>query len=220
MKKMRVWDLPIRLFHWALAVAVITALVTEKIGGNAIEWHFRFGYLALALVGFRLLWGVIGTRYARFSNFLHAPSAILAFVSSRKGVTKEKHLGHTPLGGLSVFAMLGVIVMQTASGLFANDDIASEGPLAKFISKDVSDKLSWFHAQVSGNLIYALVGLHVAAIIYYYVRKKEDLIIPMITGDKISEGDALAANDSWQMRLRAFICIAACAAGVYYLVNL
>ncbi|MFD2271086.1 hypothetical protein ACFS07_08020 [Undibacterium arcticum] len=80
--------------------------------------------------------------------------------------------------------MLGVIVMQTASGLFANDDIASEGPLAKFISKDVSDKLSWFHAQVSGNLIYALVGLHVAAIIYYYVRKKEDLIIPMITGDK------------------------------------
>jgi cytochrome b len=106
------------------------------------------------------------------------------------------------------------------SGLFANDDIASEGPLVKFINKDLSDRITWFHTEVSALLIYVLVGLHVAAIAYYYFRKKENLVKPMLTGDKLVEADAPAANDGWAMRLWAAAILLACAGGVYYLVNL
>jgi|SRR3569623_41577 len=220
MKKIRVWDLPVRLFHWTLAALVVAAVVTEKIGGNAMEWHFLAGYAALTLVLFRIIWGFVGTRYARFADFFHAPGAIFAYLrSSNSGVQNEYH-GHNPLGSLSVFALLGVVLMQAASGLFSNDDIASEGPLVKFISKEWSDRITWFHTEISANLIYFLVGLHVVAILYYYFRKKQNLVKPMLNGDKVVNGDAPSANDSWPMRLLAAVILTACAVGVYYLVHL
>jgi cytochrome b len=220
MAKVRVWDLPIRLFHWALAILIATSIITQKIGGNAMEWHFLSGYAVLALVAFRIVWGLVGTRYARFSDFIYAPSTIAAYLLDTKNSLKEKYHGHNPLGSLSVFALLGMILAQALSGLFANDDIASEGPLVKFISKEFSDRITWFHVEVSANLIYALVGLHIAAVAYYYFRKKQNLVKPMITGDKDIGGDAPAANDSWAIRLLAAAIFAACMACVYCLVNL
>lgn len=216
MVEKRVWDLPLRLFHWSLAVLIVVSLVTQQIGGNAMEWHFLSGYAVLALLLFRLAWGLVGSRYARFSSFLYAPAEILAYL---RGTARRYH-GHNPLGSLSVFALLGVVLAQAISGLFANDDIASEGPLVKFISKDWSDSFTWFHKAVSGNLIYALIGLHIAAIVYYYLRKKQNLVKPMITGDKVVDADTQAADDSWRMRLLALALLAVSAAAVYGLVNL
>jgi cytochrome b len=220
MKRVRVWDLPVRLFHWALVVLIAVAVITQKIGGNAMEWHFRAGYSILALLAFRIVWGLVGPRYARFSSFLYGPSTIVGYVRGGKEALKRKYLGHNPLGSLSVFALLGVVLAQVVSGLYANDDIASEGPMVKFISKDLSDKFTWFHKEVSVNLIYLLVAMHVLAIAFYYFRKRQNLIKPMLTGDHEVEFDAAPANDSWTMRLLAVVIFAACAAAVYWLVSL
>ncbi|RZI83075.1 MAG: cytochrome B [Rubrivivax sp.] len=215
-KTIRVWDLPTRLFHWALVVIIAGALVTQFIGGAAMDWHFRFGYAALALVFFRIVWGVMGPRYARFSSFIRRPSVILAYLKGQA----SSNSGHNPLGGLSVLAMLAVILLQAGSGLFANDDIASEGPLAKLIDKAWSDQLTWFHAQVTGKLIYGLIGLHLLAIAYHRLRKKLDLITPMITGNQAVEGDdALPANDGAPVRTMAAVLMTLCAMGVYGLVH-
>lgn len=222
MRTIRVWDLPTRLFHWALVVVTAGALVTQYIGGNAMDWHFRFGYAALALVLFRVLWGLFGPRYARFASFIRSPAAILAYCKGGKGSqgSPSHSVGHNPLGGLSVLAMLGVILLQAGTGLFANDDIASEGPLAHLIDKDLSDRLSWLHAQVTGQLIYALIALHVAAIAYHRLRKKVDLITPMITGDQpIGHHDAPAANDGAPIRAVAVLVMCTCVVGVYSLVH-
>lgn len=220
MKKVRIWDLPIRLFHWSLVALIAVLVITQEIGGNAMEWHFRAGYAVLALLAFRILWGLAGTRYARFSSFIYSPSTILAYVRDHKQALKERYLGHNPLGSLSVFALLANLLAQALSGLFSNDDIANDGPLVKFISKDLSDQITWFHKEVSATLLYVLLALHVAAIAYYYFRKKQNLVRPMITGDQMMDLDAPAANDSWLMRMLALMLLALCAAAVYYVVNL
>lgn len=220
MKKVRVWDLPLRLFHWALAVLVVVAVVTQNIGGNAMEWHFRAGYAVLALIAFRILWGLFGTRYARFSSFLYGPSAVVNYVRSGTGKQGRPVAGHNPLGALSVFALLGVLLAQAFSGLFANDDIAYDGPLVKFISKEMSDQVTWFHTEVSALLIYVLVALHVLAIVFYLVGKRRNLVKPMITGDAEFEVQVPAARDTWKMRLLALVLLLTCAAAVYYVVTL
>ena len=219
MKNIRVWDLPVRLFHWALAVLIVVSVVTQNIGGNAMEWHFLSGYAVLTLVVFRILWGLVGTRYARFSSFTHGPSAMISYLRGGKGSLTEKYLGHNPVGSLSVFALLGFVLAQAVSGLFANDDIASEGPLVKFISKELSDKITWFHKDVSANVLYVLIGLHIAAIAFYYFWKKKNLVKPMITGDQETAFDAPAADDSVRMRLLAGVILAVCAIAVYFLIN-
>lgn len=219
MKKIRVWDLPVRLFHWVLVVLIAVSIITQEIGGNAMDWHFRSGYAVLALIAFRLVWGLVGTRYARFSDFIHGPTAIIAYFRGKSSESTERFHGHNPVGSLSVFALLGVILIQAVSGLFANDDIASEGPLVKFISKDLSDQFTWFHTEVSAWVVYFLIGLHILAIAYYYAGKKQNLVTPMITGDKTVDADAPSANDSWAMRSLAAAILLTCAAGVYFLIN-
>lgn len=220
MKKVRVWDLPTRLFHWSLVTLVVTAVITQEIGGNAMEWHFRAGYAVLALIAFRILWGLVGSRYARFASFVYGPAAILAYIRNSSQGRKDGLLGHNPLGSLSVFALLANLLAQALTGLYSNDDIANDGPLVKFISKDLSDQITWFHKEVSGTLLYVLVGLHVTAIVFYVFRKKQNLVGPMISGDQQVDFDAPAANDSWVMRLFALAIFAICAAVVYYVVTL
>lgn len=220
MRKVRVWDLPTRLFHWSLAGLIAASMITVQIGGNAMEWHFRSGYAVLTLIAFRIFWGLVGTRYARFSTFIYRPSAIVEYVRLGRDVLKKKYLGHNPLGSLSVFALLGVVLAQAATGLYSNDDIANDGPLVKFISKELSDRVTWIHKEVSGNLIYLLVAMHLLAIAFYYFRKKQNLIKPMITGDDVIDFDAPSANDSWAMRVLALVILGACAVGVYYVISL
>jgi cytochrome b len=212
----RVWDLPTRLFHWTLATLVAFSVVTADIGGNWVQWHFYSGYAILALIAFRLVWGFAGGRYARFSSFLFGPSAILAALRGDPGAPRT--LGHNPLGSLSVFALLASIGAQAAIGLFANDDIASEGPLAKFVSKSLSDRLTSLH-HLNADLIYVLVGLHLAAILFYLLRKRENLVRPMLTGDKPAGEAREASRDDAALRLRAAVVLALCAAAVWWLVS-
>lgn len=212
----RVWDLPTRLFHWCLAALVIAAIVTAHVGGNALEWHFRIGYSILTLVGFRLIWGFVGGRYARFASFVRRPSTILA--AARGTVPADASPGHNPIGGLSVLAMLALIGAQASAGLFANDDIASEGPLAHLVSKAASDALTLMH-KLNEKLIIALIVVHVIAIAFYRLRKGQDLVRPMITGDKRGIDPSMASRDDAALRLRAALLLAACAAIVWLVVK-
>ncbi|KAA3654519.1 MAG: cytochrome B [Proteobacteria bacterium] len=173
-----VWDLPTRLFHWLLAGAVAGAVITAKIGGNAMLWHGRLGLFIVGLLGFRLVWGVLGSHTARFARFVRGPAAIRAYLRGH-----WHGIGHNPLGALSVVAMLLVLCAQAASGLVANDDIAFNGPLYAAVSKELSDALTGWHRRGEWAVLI-LIGLHLAAVLFYTVVKKEPLLRPMLTGRK------------------------------------
>lgn len=176
--RVKVWDLPLRIFHWALAACVIAAYVSQSIGGNAMVWHGRFGLAVLGLVSFRLVWGFVGSSNARFVNFVRGPKGIKAYLRGQ-----WSGMGHNPLGALSVVAILGVLLALALTGLFANDDILFEGPLYALIDKGLSDRLTevhrWFEPFIMG-----LVAVHVAAIGFYVRIKKQSLVRPMLTGWK------------------------------------
>jgi cytochrome b len=180
MKKIiRVWDLPIRLFHWLLVLCIVGSLISVNLGGNAIQWHAYFGYSIMTLLIFRIIWGFVGSTHARFISFFPTKKSILDYLKGNS----PRVLGHNPVGALSVFALLSVLCVQVATGLFVDDEIAFQGPLAKYVSNATSSFLSEIH---EGNqvVIYALISIHVAAIWFYKKFKGEDLIKPMINGDK------------------------------------
>jgi cytochrome b len=214
----RVWDLPTRIFHWSLALLVVASIVSARIGGNAMAWHFRSGYAIFALLLFRLVWGFVGGRWSRFASFVHAPSAIRRHL---RGLGRDdEHVGHNPLGALAVFALLGLLVAQVATGLFADDEIASAGPLAGFVSDLTSHRLTGWHKAYGQWLIIALALLHVAAIGYYLVRKHEDLLRPMWHGDKRLPPGVPASADTPASRIAAVAVLAACAALVAWIAGL
>ena len=176
MNRQRIWDLPIRLFHWSLVASVAFAYVSGKIGGNLIEWHGRAGYLIVGLVIFRIVWGFVGTATARFASFVRGPGAIRAYLRG-----EWRGIGHNPIGALSVLGLLALVGAQAATGLFTNDDIAFQGPLADLVGKDASDSFHSWHAWLQNGLL-ALIVLHVGAIAFYLRVKGENLVKPMITG--------------------------------------
>jgi cytochrome b len=176
--KVKVWDWPLRLFHWLLVLSFSAAVITGELGGSWADWHGRSGLLLLGLLVFRILWGFIGTTHARFANFWPTPAKILAYVQGR-----WTGQGHNPLGALAVFALLGVLAAQVGSGLFANDDIAFQGPLCELVDKSFSDKLTAWHSRLF-YVLAVLVGLHVSAIVFHLTIKKRNLIAPMLTGHK------------------------------------
>ena len=180
MKKIiRVWDLPIRTFHWLLVFCIAGSLITINLSDNLIEWHAYFGYSVLTLIIFRIVWGFIGSTHARFSSFFPSREKILNYLRGNA----PKVLGHNPIGALSVFALLFVLSVQVFTGLFVDDEITFQGPLAKYVPNWVVSFLSEIH---EGNqvVIYTLITIHIAAIIYYKKFKGEDLITPMMNGDK------------------------------------
>jgi len=177
-KRIRLWDLPTRLFHWLLVLSVAAAIISGQIGGNFIDWHARIGLFIVGLVVFRLVWGVAGSTYARFAHFFPTPTKVKAYLNG-----DWKGVGHNPLGAFSVFGLLGLLAFQVTSGLFANDDIAFVGPLADLIGKDLSNRLTGLH-HLAANFIYLLIALHVAAIVFYVRIKKDNLVKPMLTGWK------------------------------------
>ncbi len=178
-----VWDLPTRLFHWMLVGFVILSFVTGHIGGNAMSLHMLSGYVILSLLLFRLMWGGIGGKTARFSAFVRGPREVFRYASHLLKNNGQKYLGHNPMGGWSIIALLATLLLQVITGLFANDDIFTEGPLYAWVSKDASDSLTVLH-EVNQGVIIALVSLHILAVLFYLVYKKENLITPMITGSK------------------------------------
>lgn len=177
-REILVWDLPVRLFHWLLFGLVVAAIVTVKIGGNAMVWHGRIGQAVLALIAFRIVWGLVGSTTARFGQFVRGPRAIIDYWKGRwTGV------GHSPLGALSVLALLAVLGFQATSGLFVTDDIAFNGPLYRAVSASTAAQLSGWHRQAEW-LIYGLIALHLLAVLFYRLGKRDDLITPMLTGRK------------------------------------
>ena len=181
--RIKVWDLPTRVFHWTLFLAVTASILTGLQGGNWIAWHERAGLLILGLLVFRLLWGLLGSTYARFAQFFPTPRRLLAYL---RGYWHEE--GHNPLGALSVIALLSVLLFQAVSGLFSNDDIAFNGPLYDLVSKATSDWLSSLHRQGLW-VILGLVGLHILAVLFYTLVRGNNLIRPMITGWKPARAD-------------------------------
>ena len=176
--RIRLWDLPIRIFHWSLASAVLVAFITAKVGGEWMELHGKAGLAIIGLLVFRLIWGLVGSTHARFRSFAPSPARIRAYLKGQwQGV------GHNPLGALAVFALLGLLAAQAVTGLFANDDIAFNGPLFELVDKDRSDSLTGLHYQLS-NILLALLALHIVAIVFYLWIRKNNLVKPMLTGWK------------------------------------
>lgn len=202
-QRIRLWDLPTRLFHWLLAGLVVASFVSGKIGGNAMDWHGKFGLTILGLLAFRLVWGFAGSTYARFVSFLPTPAKVLAYLRGQwRGV------GHNPLGAFSVFGLLLLLAFQVGTGLFGNDDIAFRGPLYELISKDLSDRLTGLH-KLSVNVLIALVTLHIVAIAFYVRVKKDDLIRPMLTGWKdVAPGEGASASGGGALPLAVALLVA------------
>lgn len=173
-----VWDWPLRLFHWLLVIAVSGAYITGTVGGEYTDWHDHFGKLTLGLLIFRLLWGFFGGQYARFKTFWPSSKDLSAYWRGQ-----WHGQGHTPLGALAVFALLGILLALVITGLFANDDIAYQGPLYPLVEKSFSDRMSGWHAGLVNPLLL-LLGLHLAAIGFYRFIKGIDLIKPMLTAEK------------------------------------
>jgi cytochrome b len=182
--RVRLWDLPVRIFHWSLVLAVLVAFVTAKLGGDWMDWHGRAGLAIVALVTFRIVWGIVGSTHARFLSFAPTPARLRAYLTGR-----WQGIGHNPLGALSVFGLLGLLAVQAGTGLFSNDDIAFDGPLSGLVEKARSDSLTGLHHQLS-DVLLILLGLHILAIAFYLVIKKHNLIKPMVTGWKHARGRA------------------------------
>lgn len=205
-KRIKLWDLPTRLFHWLLVVLIAAAVISAKIGGGAMDWHGRIGLTILGLIAFRLTWGFIGSSHARFASFLPTPNSLVAYLRGRwNGV------GHNPLGAFSVLGLLALIMLQVGTGLFGNDDIAFQGPLYELIGKDLSDRLTGIH-KFSIKLLIALIALHLAAIAFYTFIKKEQLVKPMITGWKdVQPGQGESAKGGGVIALIVALVVAVAA---------
>jgi len=214
----RVWDVPVRVFHWLLVALIIISFTTAQIGGNAMRIHEWSGFTILTLVLFRVLWGFFGSSYARFADFVRHPRHAIEYARALKQGRPSFYAGHNPLGGWMVVILLVCLSVQAGTGLFANDDIMTEGPLYDWVSKQTSDLLSRIH-KTNFYALLALIAVHVAAALYYLWGKRENLILPLITGRK-RLGDARDAADSHGGPLwAAVLLLAMCAAAVYLLVR-
>lgn len=211
-----VWDVPVRLFHWTLLALMIALVVTAEVLDDTMELHAKLGLATLTLVLFRVAWGMAGSSYARFSQFVRGPGTVVGY--ARSLLTREHRFiaGHNPLGGWMVVVLLLTILMQAVLGLFANDDVLFEGPLAHLVSKETSDLLTGLHEDVFHALL-VLVGLHVAAVIWHKVAKGENLVPPMFTGYKPLPPGAQADHASGGGVLRAVILLLLSAGVVYWL---
>jgi cytochrome b len=215
--RVRVWDLPTRIFHWALVAGVIGLLVTGTIGGNAMVWHFRFGYSVLTLLLFRIVWGLVGGRWSRFGAFIYSPQSVINYL---KGRGKPEHgVGHSPIGAGSVFAMLGFLLAQVGTGLLSDDEIAFSGPLTRFVSGSVVSLATNYHKNIGRWILLALVLLHIAAIVFYLWRK-HNLVNAMLHGDKELVTPVPPSRDDKSSRLLALAVLGVCAAAVYWVSSL
>lgn len=216
----RIWDLPTRLFHALLIVCVVGLVITGEVGGEIMRLHFLFGYGVLTLILFRLVWGCVGGHWSRFVNFVPSPSQLRAYLQALRSHSAAKSIGHNPLGALSVVAMLTVLLLQVLSGLISDDEIAATGPWTSLVPNTWIELATKYHAEVGKIVLITLVILHVWSIFYYKRYKNEDLITPMIQGDKLVPPSTPVSRDTFTSRLFALSVLLACAYAVYQLVNL
>jgi cytochrome b len=211
--RVRVWDLPTRLFHWLLALAMIGSVVSAEVGGAAMVWHTRLGVLVMGLLIFRVIWGVVGGHWSRFVNFFYLPTTIYRYLRGKVRPGEHFDVGHNPLGSLSVWGLLGLTAVQVATGLVSDDEIATTGPLNKLVSTATGLLATSWHKTGGKYLLIVLVLMHVAAIVFYWKKKGINLVQPMVQGDKFLPAGTPASSDGALQRVKALV-VAALAVGV------
>ncbi|MEP7313233.1 MAG: cytochrome b/b6 domain-containing protein [Pseudomonadota bacterium] len=216
--KRLVWDLPLRLFHWVLVLSLLASYLTAKGGFEYMQYHFWLGYWMIGLIVFRIIWGFVGPRHARFASFFPGPGKLGRYLTTILRSDSAPTVGHNPAGGVMVLLMLLMVGAQAGSGLFVTDDVAWAGPYNPAVSEATAGKLTWFHHLNFDVLIWVL-ALHVIAILFYAVRKKQNLVGPMLHGHKhahhVPEHEAIPSSEV----LKALIVALLCAAAVYGLIN-
>lgn len=225
-QKVRIWDLPTRLFHWLLLLCVIGAFVcvnladisSGPIADLGIYWlsyHVFFGYSVACLLLFRIVWGFVGGHYSRFTTFIKSPCTIIAYLKGRY----THYFGHNPLGALSVLAILFALTLQVLSGFFMPDDVAGiSGGAFSALSKYFPVFIKIHHRLP--NLIILLILLHIVAIAFYRLKGK-NLIKPMVTGDV--ETDLISVSnsqDNTKQRLWALLIFILCICAVLIMIQL
>tara|TARA_B100000809_G_scaffold106369_1_gene104852 strand:+ start:139 stop:825 length:687 start_codon:yes stop_codon:yes gene_type:complete len=214
-EKHLIWDLPLRIFHWSFAVTILASWYTAEQGADLVEIHIKLGFFALFLIVFRLLWGLIGPKHSRFSQFVPSPKTLLSYL--RKSQSDKAIPGHNPLGAMMVILMILLISVQAVSGLFINDDVFSSGPYYGSISNELEKVMRFLHHNTFDFMI-AAIGLHLAAVAYYWRVKKQNLVLPMITGKKTAKQvDAVDAIPHSKIILACLVATF-CVGFVYWLV--
>ncbi|MDM7859841.1 cytochrome b/b6 domain-containing protein [Alteromonas sp. ASW11-36] len=208
-----IWDLPTRLFHWLLVAGITTQWLTAEYLDNAIDWHFTIGYCLLGLIAFRLVWGLLGTHYARFSNYPLHPIKGIHYSKQLLRKDSEVYAGHNPIGSWAVIAMLLIIALQAISGLFVTDDIFSEGPYYSVVSAEVKDVMAFIHFNFFDVLLW-IIGLHIAAALFYQFYKRQTIITAMFSGKKETDAQGITQQKLWL----ALVIAIAVAAMTYWLV--
>jgi len=218
--RIRIWDLPTRIFHVLLALSVAGLVITGEVAGDAMQLHFKLGYLVLTLVLWRVVWGLVGGHWSRFINFVPTPSRLLHYIRTLRQKQAIHSVGHNPLGALSVMGMLSILLIQVVSGLMSDDEIANSGPWTSLVPADWVSLATEYHSDIGKVLLISLVALHVATVLYYKRFKGDDLITPMVTGDKVFSEPVHDSRDTRTSRLFALSVVCGCAYVVYRLVNL
>lgn len=213
-----VWDWPVRVVHWAMVICLVGLVITGLRKGDAMAWHMRLGEVLLALVLFRILWGFVGSRNARFTAFLRGPRAGIRYLRSRLKPPHEIHVTHNPVGGWMVIALLVAMLVQATLGLYANDDVFWDGPLAKTIAKETSDALSSLHSRLAW-LVVGLAVAHILAVFVYLVAFRENLIRPMVVGKKRLPAGVGTAGAARASSVKAVALLTTCAAVVWWIVH-
>ncbi len=217
-EKRLVWDLPLRLFHWLLVLSIASSWATAEAGFDWMQIHIYLGYGTLGLILFRLIWGFVGPRHARFSSFLAGPSGMWRYARGLAAGTMIQTVGHNPLGGMMVLLMLLLVGFQAATGLFATDAIVWTGPYNAAVSEATASRLTSLH-HLNFNFILAAVALHIMAITFYFLVKKQNLVGAMVHGHKpasyVPEHEAITKSEL----LRALIVILVSAGLVYWLIS-
>ena len=201
---LRVWDLPTRVFHWALVMGVVAMVVTGNLEDDAaLGWHFQIGYVIASLLLFRLVWGIFGGYWSRFGNFRWS----LAPLGAQAGNAAEAAhpLGHSRTGSWAVVGLLGAVALQVTTGLFSDDDISMSGPFSHWVDSALVSTLTWVHKDVSKVVLIVLVALHIGAIAYYAFRRRQNLVPAMLHGDVPVRDGGVSSEDRAKNRLSALI---------------
>lgn len=204
---LKIWDVPVRVFHWSLVILFATAYVTNALGTNYFKYHVWSGYAIIVLVSFRILWGLVGTYHARFINFVRNPITTIKYAVSVFKRTDKHYVGHNPLGAIMVITLLAAVLTQAITGLFTNDEIFNLGPLYGYISNELSLQLTSIHRQLFYWILGA-IALHVVAVLIHIFLKRDNIIKAMFTGRKISsEGNTQKAISSSRIWLAVIIVV-------------
>ncbi|WP_334039346.1 cytochrome b/b6 domain-containing protein [Alteromonas macleodii] len=210
MQKTLIWDIPTRLFHWLIVASLLAQYATVEWLENKVQWHFYIGYFTLFLIVFRIIWGFVGTQHAKFSSFITGPRKVFNYIKTLFNRHSEPAIGHNPLGGWFVVVMLVLLAIQAVSGLFMTDDIFLDGPYRQLAGEETLALMNTLHHLAFDVLLY-VIALHIGAVIFYSVYKKQKLVPAMVHGNK--ESATAGITDS--RILRAFVVALIAAAAVY-----